>query len=204
MATAWTNHSIAFNSRNKAEAALAYTYDRSNSLYGVRTNENTLNTYDVQASYIRTFNQQHTLRAGATHNGFLTSNTLGLKDSIYIDDIETEAYDFTTGIFAEYTYKIDSILRINARMNADWSNWFGFFYASEVSIDYFPYKSLLINANVLRSKKTNRRIRKQQSSIDVIKASDNRLSIRQRAKMELQPVCYTEIQALRQGFFRHG
>lgn len=152
MATAWTNHSIAFSRRNKAEAALAYTYDRSNSLYGVRTNENTLNTYDVQASYIRTFNKQHTLRAGATHNGFLTSNTLGLKDSIYIDDIETEAYDFTTGIFAEYTYKINSILRINARMNADWSNWFGFFYAPEVSIDYFPYKSLLINANVSRSK----------------------------------------------------
>ncbi|MBO7337246.1 MAG: TonB-dependent receptor [Paludibacteraceae bacterium] len=147
---AWTSHSYAFNAKNMVEARLSYAYDYKEALYGTKTNQNNINTYDAQAEYIRTFNKHHTLRAGVTHNGYMTTNNLRPDDSLYIDNIESYANDFTTGIFTEYTFKIDSILHINVSAKGDWSYWTGFFYSPEVSISYNPYKSLVINANVSR------------------------------------------------------
>ncbi len=149
----WMKNGFAFNDNNSLGVTLSYTYHNQESLYGLKTYNSSLHSYNINAIYEHKFNDRHSLHTGASSSGDIIRDELWLADSIYTDGINTEVNNFTTGVFAQYTYKLGKKFSLIAGIRGDWSNWFGFFYTPKLNIRYAPFKNTVFRATAGRGHK---------------------------------------------------
>lgn len=130
-------------------------HDADNTFGHTRYDVNQKNAY-AQLMFETDFSPEHNLSVGASMNHDAYRETLSLANTLVgdADNLMGVPHETTSGLYAQYTYKLGESLTVMPGVRWDYSSLYGAFWTPRLHVRYAPWEHLTLRASVGKGYRT--------------------------------------------------